>query len=139
VSRLAFDGALLTLLSELLSLAQRPMTNERGGLSPWQVRWVVEHLHANLAEDVTLSRLAALVGLSTNHFCSAFKNSMGEPPHRYLTRLRIERAKELLASGGESMTQVALAVGFGSSAHFATAFRKQLGTSPTEYRRNRRA
>jgi AraC family transcriptional regulator len=134
-SRLAVDGAVLTLLSELLTLAERPMLKERGGLAPWQVRWVIEHLDAHLADDIPLAQLAALVGLSASHFCTAFKASMGEPPHRYLTRLRVERAKEMLAAGRMSITQVALDVGFGSSAHFPTMFRRQVGESPTAWQR----
>jgi AraC family transcriptional regulator len=137
VSRLAVDGAVLTLLSELLTLAERSTLTERGGLAPWQIRWVVEHLHAHLAEDISLARLAALVGLSANHFCTAFKSSMGEPPHRYLVRLRIERAKELLVAQRTPITEVALAVGFGSSAHFSTVFRKHVGVAPTVWRRER--
>jgi AraC family transcriptional regulator len=62
---------------------------------------------------------------------------MGEPPHRYLVRLRIERAKELLVAQRTPITEVALAVGFGSSAHFSTVFRKHVGVAPTVWRRER--
>jgi AraC family transcriptional regulator len=135
-SRLAIDGAVLTLLSELFDAADRPGATARGGLAPWQLRWVREHMEAHLGEDVSLSALAALVELSPNHFCTAFKASTGEPPHRTLIRLRIERAKQMLADRHLPITQIALGLGFGSSAHFSTVFRKHTGFSPTHWRRD---
>jgi AraC family transcriptional regulator len=136
-SRLAMDGAVLTMLSELFSAADRPNLAERGGLAPWQLRWVNEHMEAHLGDDVTLSTLAALVDLSPNHFCTAYKTSTGEPPHRALIRMRVERAKRMLAQRHRSITEIALELGFGSSAHFATAFRKHTALTPSEWRRTR--
>lgn len=112
-------------------------TRHRGGLAPWQVRRLTEYLHEHLGADVVLSDLAALVGLSPNHFCTAFRLSLGEPPYRYLTRLRVDQAKRMLATSSCSVTEIALAVGFGSSAHFATVFRKRQGVTPSEWRRER--
>jgi AraC family transcriptional regulator len=134
-SRLAIDGAVLTLLSEVFAAADRPKATARGGLAPWQLRWVREHMEAHIGEDVGLSTLAALVQLSPNHFCSAFKTSTGEPPHRALIRMRVERAMEMLADGGIPITEIGLGLGFGSSAHFSTVFRKQTGLSPSDWRR----
>lgn len=117
------------------ALARELEQQRRGGLAPWQLRRVTDCLEANLADDLPLAVLAQLVGLSPNHFCTAFRITMGEPPHRWLVRRRIERAKEMLADPRLNVTDVALAVGFGSSAHFATAFRKQAGVTPSTYRR----
>jgi AraC family transcriptional regulator len=136
VSRLAMDGAVLTLLSELIAAAERPQSTARGGLAAWQIRWVREHMEAHIGDDVSLATLADLVDLSPNHFCSAFKTSTGEPPHRSFVRMRIERAKEMLSERQVPVTQIALDLGFGSSAHFSTVFRKHVGMTPTEFRRN---
>lgn len=135
------DGTILqvaALLRGLLLGAADPRASACGGLSPWRERRVVEYLEARLAEDMSLAELAAVAGLSPNHFCTAFRITMGEPPHRWLVRRRIERARDLLADPRLSVTDVALAVGFGSSAHFATAFRKIVGTTPSAYRRELR-
>lgn len=110
----------------------------KGGLAPWQVRRVTEFLTAHLEDEVSLDTLARLVNLSPNHFCTAFRQSIGEPPHRHLARLRIERAKSLLLDLRLSITDVALATGFGSAAHFATAFRKEVGVTPSTWRRERK-
>jgi AraC family transcriptional regulator len=135
-SQLAVDGALLSLLAEVYDIAQTEVSPARGGLAPWQLRWVTEHMQAHLSDDVSLAALAALVGLSPNHFCTAFKASTGEPPHRAFIRMRIERAKEMLSAGQTSITQIGLELGFGSSAHFSTVFRKHVGAAPTEFRRH---
>lgn len=109
----------------------------QGGLSPAQLRRVLERLRNDLTDDVPLAELASLTGLSRSHFCTAFRASTGEPPHRWLLQRRIERAKELLVDTRASVTEIAYAVGFGSSAHFATAFKKKVGSTPSAYRRAR--
>lgn len=108
----------------------------RGGLAPWRLRRATEWLEAHLAEDARLSDLAAAVGLSERHLCTAFRVSTGRPPHRWLLERRVERAKALLAAGAgaPSVTQVAMACGFTSSAHFATMFRRATGQTPSAWR-----
>jgi AraC family transcriptional regulator len=127
------------LLHELVRLHQgstpsKPML--RGGLAAWQQRAVTTYIEQHLAEPVSLASLAALVGLSTFHFCRAFKQSVGMPPHRYHTRQRIERAKALLAKPALSVTEIGLAVGFSETSSFTAAFRKATGLTPTAYHRS---
>jgi AraC family transcriptional regulator len=106
----------------------------RGGLSAPQLRRVTAFIEGHLADEIGLVQLADLVGLSPWHFCRAFKRSTGVPPHRFLVQSRVERAKRLLADRGASVTEVALALGFGGSTQFARAFRAAVGSSPREYR-----
>jgi AraC family transcriptional regulator len=109
----------------------------RGGLAPWQQRIVTAYIEEHLNERIPLATLAKLVRLSSPyHFCRAFKQSFGMPPHRYHCYRRMEHAKLLLAKRAVSVTNIGLAVGFGSPNAFATAFRKVTGLSPTDYRRN---
>lgn len=110
-------------------------TPPRGGLAPWRLRRATEWLEAHMAEDARLADLAAAVGLSERHLCTAFRASTGRPPHRWLLERRVERAKALLAAGpARPVTEVALACGFASSAHFATVFRKIAGQTPSAWR-----
>jgi AraC family transcriptional regulator len=108
----------------------------RGGLAAWQQRIVTSHIEDHLAEPIPLATLAELVGLSTYHFCRAFKQSFGIPPHRYHTSRRIDRAKALLAKPAPSVTSIGLTVGFNETSSFTAAFRKATGLTPTAYHRS---
>lgn len=107
----------------------------RGGLAGWQQKRVADFIESHLASNVPLAELAALVDYSPFHFARAFKRSFGLPPHRYHVSRRIERAKELLAVPGNSVTSVGLAVGFAETSSFSAAFRKITGRAPSDYRR----
>jgi AraC family transcriptional regulator len=63
-----------------------------------------------------------------------FKSSFGLPPHQFILRSRIERARALLRTAETSLVEVALQCGFNSQSHFTTAFRRLVGTTPAAYR-----
>src|SRR4029453_12490538 len=115
-------GAVLT--HELVRLNTRQPRSEalaKGGLAAWQQRAVTSYIEEHLAEPISLALLAELVGLSTYHFCRAFKQSVGIPPHRSHPRQRIERAKALLAKPALSVTEIGLAMGFSETSSFTAA------------------
>jgi AraC family transcriptional regulator len=107
----------------------------RGGLAGWQEKRVAQYIEEHLAEDPSLVTLADVVRLSPYHFVRAFKQSFGLPPHRYMSRLRVEQAKALLANPAMSVTQVGFNLGFSETSSFTTTFRKHTGLTPTAYRR----
>jgi AraC family transcriptional regulator len=124
---------------QLLRLQRGQTSNRRqarGGLAPWQQRIVTAYIEEHFSDKIELSTLAQLVHQSPFHFCRAFKQSLGMPPLRYQAQRRIEHAKLLLAKPATSVTDIGLAVGFGCSSSFATAFRKATGFTPTEYQRS---
>jgi AraC family transcriptional regulator len=128
----------ILLMHELLRLnngTTRDKIHTRGGLAAWQRTRVADYVEEHLAENVLLSALAEVARLSPFHFSRAFKQSFGLPPLRYVGSRRIERAKTLLASDEVSITQVGVAVGFGETSSFTTAFRKHMGVTPSAYRR----
>jgi AraC family transcriptional regulator len=130
------DAALLTLWADLMRQAELPLVGfARGGLASWQVRRCTEYLNENVSENVGLEKLAALVGLSSFHFARAFKQSIGMPPHRYQLGLRIAQAKALLETTDAPVTQIAFDVGYESSQALARLFRREVGLSPSDYRR----
>jgi AraC family transcriptional regulator len=129
----------VVLAHELVRLQQGSATGRkaiRGGLAGWQQRTVTAFIEEHLAEPISLATLAGMVGLSTYHFCRAFKQSFGIPPHRYHTSRRIERAKALLAKPALSVTEIGLTVGFSETSSFTAAFRKATGLTPTGYHRS---
>ena len=106
-----------------------------GGLAPWQERRAKELMSASLNGDVPLSRLAAECGLSVRHFARAFHRSTGMPPHRWLLKLRVERAKEILRTRALSLIDVAAFCGFADQSHFTRVFTAIVGISPGAWRR----
>jgi transcriptional regulator GlxA family with amidase domain len=91
---------------------------------------VIDFMEEHLAEDISLHVLADLVRLSPYHFLRSFKQSFGEPPHRYWTARRIERAKALLANPRTSITEIAFGVGFSATSAFSAAFHRIAGQTP---------
>ncbi|HZU88918.1 MAG TPA: AraC family transcriptional regulator, partial [Stellaceae bacterium] len=126
------------LLMELIRLDRGAPPREpevRGGLAAWQRRAVAEYIDAHLAEPVSLAALAELVRLSPRHFVRAFKQSFGQPPHRYHLARRVEQAKALLARPELSVTAAAAVLGFADTSAFSATFRRLTGESPRAYRR----
>jgi len=129
----------IVLAHELVRLNAAPPRIEvpmRGGLAAWQQRVITTYIEGHLAEQISLTTLAGLVSLSPYHFCRAFRQSFGTPPHRYHGSHRIERARTLLVESASSVTEIGLTVGFRETSSFTTAFRKATGQTPTAYRRS---
>jgi AraC family transcriptional regulator len=112
------------------------MTPLRGGLSARKQKLVVEFIEANLAEEISLARLAKLADLSRYHFAHAFRQTFGVAPHRYHLARRMERATKLLVHSTLPVTQIALRVGFRETSSFTRAYRRYAGVTPSEYRRD---
>jgi len=92
-------------------------------------------VHERSAEPLTGARLARTAGVSRYHFLRLFRDAFGETPHRYLTRVRLERARKLLAADAGSVTDVCLEVGFSSLGSFSTLFARRVGMPPSGYRK----
>jgi AraC-like DNA-binding protein len=98
------------------------------------VRAAKELLDREYYERWTLDRLADRVGLAPRYLAGLFSAQLGQPPHRYLTERRIERARQLLASSDLPVTAIGVDLGFSSSQHFARAFGRLNGCTPSAYR-----
>jgi AraC family transcriptional regulator len=110
----------------------------RGGLAPWQLRRAYEFIDANLGSDPSISEVADQCGLSSSYFSRAFKRESGLPPHRWLMKRRVQRAKELLREPGLRLAEIAQICGFVDQSHFARVFSKSEGCSPGRWRRYHR-
>jgi AraC-like DNA-binding protein len=107
----------------------------RGGLAPWQLQRARDFINANLAGDPSISQVADECGLSASYFVRAFKQTTGVPPHRWLTKQRVERAKELLQDLGQELSDIAQLCGFVDQSHFTRVFSRSEGYSPGRWRR----
>lgn len=104
------------------------------GLSGAQMRRLRSHLRDNLHRRVGNAELAAAAGLSESWFAHAFKQAQGETPQQWQARLRIDRAREALAEGRESLSTIAQMLGFADQAHLTRVFRRVTGTTPAAWR-----
>ncbi|HEY3464806.1 MAG TPA: helix-turn-helix transcriptional regulator [Amycolatopsis sp.] len=104
------------------------------GRDELRTRRAVQFIRDNHHLPLSLADMAAAADLSTFHFLRVFKTATGQTPYRYLTRIRVERACRHLERGVLSVTEIAQACGFATPSRFASAFRAQIGQSPSAYR-----
>jgi AraC-like DNA-binding protein len=109
-------------------------TNWLSGLRDPYVGRALMALHANPSRDWTLELLAQEAALSRSAFAERFAQFVGQPPMQYLTNWRMQLATNYLRAGTESVAAIANRVGYDSEAAFSRAFKKVLGTPPSEWR-----
>lgn len=106
----------------------------RNPLTPQLLGRLVEHVQAHLSERILVRDLAAVVGLSPNHFAHAYTACAGQSPHQFVMAQRLQQAQALLQNDRESLADVAAACGFANQQHLTQVMRKQLGVTPARYR-----
>ena len=97
-----------------------------------RLRLACDYVEAHLTEHISLTRLAAEVGISKYYLVRQFTEAFGLPPHSYQIRLRIARARELLARA-LAVKRVSAELGFADQSHFGRHFRRATGLTPAEY------
>jgi len=105
------------------------------GLAPWQASKVTKFIDDSLDSTIRVRDCASKARLSASYFSLVFKTTFGTTVHHYVRRRRIERAQQLMLVSKQSLSQIALACGFGTQAHFCTVFRKFVGLTPNAWRR----
>jgi AraC family transcriptional regulator len=110
----------------------------RDGLAPWQMLRVRAFIDSNLHRSIHIRDLCAVVQRSPAYFCRKFKLAVGEPPHAYVMRRRMERACHLMVTSVSPLSEIALSVGFSDQAHLCRLFRAGFGQSPASWRREHR-
>ena len=106
------------------------------GLDRRRLTRVREYIAANLESDLAIAQLAKVACLSQFHFARAFKAAVGQSPHQYVSAQRLERAKEMLTRGDQSLLDITIALNFSSQANFTRAFRVGTGRTPGQFRRD---
>jgi AraC family transcriptional regulator len=141
-SRMYVETASLTLAARLLqkycdSGACLPIESSTHGLDRIRLCRVFDYIAANIEDDITLANLAGVAGYSPFHFARKFTLAMGISPHRYISRIRLEKSMAELAAGKLPLAEIALGAHFSSQASFTRAFHRATGVTPKEYRRRR--
>ena len=130
------EGVSLALLSRLRACDTPRSTPKPSArkLSPAQSRATVDFIDANLGGELSVARLAAQLAMSPFTFSKLFKSTFGVSPHSFVLSRRLARAEALLR-GTQSLSDIALALGFASQSHFTEAFRRRTGRTPLAARR----
>ena len=95
-----------------------------------RLRHVIEYIHDNLDQRLTLAELSLVAGMSPYHFARTFKQATGVTPHHYVLNVRVEHAKSLLLQGRLTLAEIASQVGFFDQSHFTRSFKQLVGVTP---------
>ena len=129
------DTRLLSVLSRLITRCAQPPPKCAVPSPSRAVFRARDYLAAHCEEDVSLTALARIAGLSEYHFCRAFGATVGMPPHQYQLQARIHCAKRLIVAG-MPLAQIATQVGFAQQSHFGWHFKRLVGVTPGQYAHN---
>jgi AraC family transcriptional regulator len=132
------EERVIDLLDRVMSLAYRngarlPESRmpRNSDLADAAKQWIAPRV----AERLTLSRIAAAVGVSVFHLCRSFRRATGLTLHAYRDQVRLRLALERLELGERDLTRLALDLGYSSHSHFTAAFRRSFGTPPSTTRK----
>jgi RpiB/LacA/LacB family sugar-phosphate isomerase len=110
-----------------------------GGLPPRRLQRVFSHVRENIGQELSVTELAHVAGMSQYYFSKLFKMSTGTTPHQYVMRQRVERAQEHLRETRIGLADIAMKVGFETQSHFTSVFRRLAGITPKHYREMHRS
>jgi len=108
-----------------------------GGLPRYKLRRAIDYIRAHYHEEIGFKNIAAQLDMSPFHFARMFKQSMGESPHQFIMRCRIEAARKMLIEGDRSIADIAFEVGYKSQSYFTTRFALLAGMTPAAFRSSR--
>jgi len=95
----------------------------------------IQYMQEYYSANISINDICKLIYLSPCHFKRVFKDYTGQTPYHYLMMIRLDKAKELLKEKENSIEEIARLCGFVNSGHFSTVFKRNVGMSPSEYRK----
>jgi len=99
-----------------------------------KLKQVIEYIHNNITNTISLQTLSEICFMSSNYFCHYFKKEIGKTPISFINEYRIEKACEMLSECNLPISNIALSVGFDNFSYFIRKFREYKGITPKEYR-----
>ncbi|HUD48420.1 MAG TPA: helix-turn-helix domain-containing protein [Candidatus Baltobacteraceae bacterium] len=130
------DGVvrLLAIFGQHISMVSNQILVQRASAEPPSIARAKQFIQENQAEVLSLGMVAKAVNMSTFYFCKMFKKATGLNFTDYVSRVRVEKARNLLLNRNLRISEIAYEIGFQSLTHFNRVFKKITGQSPTEYR-----
>jgi signal transduction histidine kinase/DNA-binding LacI/PurR family transcriptional regulator/CheY-like chemotaxis protein len=125
-------------IDETIAHISAALENKRrlSGEAQRLVRIAMAYIHENFADDLSRRVIAQYVGITEDHLTFCFRQELGTTPIEYLQRYRINQAKRYLKETQQSITEIALNVGFSDSGYFGRIFRRETGVTPEAFRRS---
>ncbi|MGJ4889336.1 helix-turn-helix domain-containing protein [Bradyrhizobium sp. HKCCYLS3077] len=136
VNQLFLDHTMIALCSHIAGtygVAIEPRAVAKG-LAGWRLRRAKDLIASRLNGDISIAEIAAECGLTPSYFARQFAEATGTTPHRWLLKMRVEQAKQLMAEGRLSLADVAMACGFADQSHFTRVFSRETGATPRAWR-----
>ncbi len=127
-------SGLLSIFADHLSMKSNQIAVQTANAEPPVITKAKQFIRENYTEDLSLGQVAAAVHTSIFYFCKLFSKATGTTFTEFVSRTRIEKAKNLLLNPNLRVSEIAYEVGFQSLTHFNRVFKKVIGESPTEYR-----
>lgn len=124
------------LLSKVIDLSTIKPHGDKRLLLLKNLKPALEYIEDNLEQKISIDTLSRICKLSANRFSVTFKEIMGEPPHKYMLKRRIDKAMSLLSHTDLPVTNIAIQLGFHDQPHFTKLFQTVTGLSPTYYRKD---
>jgi AraC family transcriptional regulator len=124
-----------SILDSVIERRSRAKGARPGALAAWQIARVRAFIDENLHRTIHTKDLSAVAQRSAGHFSRSFKQALGEAPHAYVVRRRLERACHLMITSSASLREIALSVGFSDQSHLCRLFTQTFGQSPSSWRR----
>lgn len=125
---------LLSIFAQHISMVSNQIALQQENSEPPAITKAKAFIEQNHSEDLSLGAVAKAVNSSTFYFCKMFKKATGINFTEYVSRVRVEKSKNLLLNPNLRVSEIAYEVGFQSLTHFNRVFKKIVGQSPTEYR-----
>jgi len=125
---------LLAIFAEHLSMVSNQIVVQEQNAEPPVIARAKQFIVEHQTEELSLEQVASAIHTSKFYFCKIFKKATGINFTDYLSRVRTERAKNLLLNPNLRVSEIAYEVGFQSLTHFNRVFKRILGSSPTHYR-----
>jgi AraC-like DNA-binding protein len=127
-------SSLLSIFADHLSMKSNQIAVQTSNAEPPVITKAKQFIREHHAEDLSLGQVAAAVHTSIFYFCKLFRKVTGTTFTEFVSRTRVERAKNLLLNPNLRISEIAYEIGFQSLTHFNRVFKKLVGESPTDYR-----
>ena len=99
------------------------------------IQCIIDYINHHFSEKITVKSLCNLVNMSESNFNKLFKKQISSSQNEYLINVRLKKSKKFLRETNYTITDIAIICGFYSASHFSSCFMKQLGITPSDYKK----